>query len=150
MSINYENKFYQILVILNLINFNLPSTMYFVSKSTKTFKKNFWINDFLIKWSKVKVAQLCPTLCNPTAYTVHGIFQARILEWVVFSFSRGSSQPRGWSKVSHIAGGFFTSWAIREAQGRSGTIYLKGNKRRSWDSNSILFFLNVYILVKYS
>ena len=43
---------------------------------------------------KVKVAQSCPTLCNPMDYTVHGILQARILEWVTFPFSRGSSQPR--------------------------------------------------------
>ena len=41
-------------------------------------------------------------------YTVHRIIQARILEWVVFQFSRASSQPRDWTKVSHIAGGFFT------------------------------------------
>ena len=40
---------------------------------------------------KVKVAQLCPTLCDPIDYTVHGILQARILEWVAFPFSRGSS-----------------------------------------------------------
>ena len=64
----------------------------------------------------MKVAQSCPTLCNPTDYTVHGILQARILEWVAFSFSRGSSQPRDWTQVSHIAGGFFTNWTIREAQ----------------------------------
>ena len=44
---------------------------------------------------KVKVAQSCPTLCDPMVYTVHGILQARILEWVVFLFSRASSQPRG-------------------------------------------------------
>ena len=43
---------------------------------------------------KVKVAQLCPTLCNPMDYTVHGILQARILEWVAFLFSKVSSQPR--------------------------------------------------------
>ena len=43
---------------------------------------------------KVKVTQPCPTLCNPMDYTVHGILQARILEWVAFPFSRGSSQPR--------------------------------------------------------
>ena len=43
---------------------------------------------------KVKVAQSCPTLCNPMDYTVHGIVQARILEWVAFLFSGGSSQPR--------------------------------------------------------
>ena len=43
---------------------------------------------------KVKVAQSCLTLCNPMDYTVHGILQAKILEWVAFPFSRGSSQPR--------------------------------------------------------
>ena len=49
-------------------------------------------------------------------YTVHGILQARILEQVAFPFSRGSSQPRDQTQVSSIAGGFFTSWATREAQ----------------------------------
>ena len=48
-------------------------------------------------------------------YTVYGILQARILEWVAFPFSRGSSQPRDQAQVSRIAGGFFTSWATREA-----------------------------------
>ena len=43
---------------------------------------------------KVKVAQSCLTLCDPMNYTVHGIPQARILGWVAFPFSRGSSQPR--------------------------------------------------------
>ena len=61
----------------------------------------------------VKVAQSCPTLCNLMDYTVHGILQARILEWVVFPFSRGSSQPRDQTQVSWFAGGFFTSWARR-------------------------------------
>ena len=64
----------------------------------------------------VKVAQLCPTLCDPMDYTVHGILQASVLEWVAFPFSRGSSQPRDQTQDSHIAGGFFTSWATREAQ----------------------------------
>ena len=49
-------------------------------------------------------------------YTVHGILQARILEWVAIHFSRETSQPREQTQVSHIAGGFFTSWATREAQ----------------------------------
>ena len=48
-------------------------------------------------------------------YIVHGILQARILEWVAFPFSRGSSQPRDQTRVSSIAGKFFTSWATREA-----------------------------------
>ena len=60
---------------------------------------------------KVKVAQSSLTLCDPMDYTVHGILQARILEWVVFPFSRGSSQPRDQTQGSHIAGEFFTSWA---------------------------------------
>ena len=58
---------------------------------------------------KVKVAQPCLTLCNPMDYTVHGILQARILEWVAFPFSWGSSQPRDRTQVFHIAGRFFTS-----------------------------------------
>ena len=48
-------------------------------------------------------------------YIIHGILQARILEWVAFPFSRGSSQLRDQTQVSCIAGGFFTSWATREA-----------------------------------
>ena len=49
-------------------------------------------------------------------YRPHGILQARILEWVVVPFSRGSSQPRDWTQVSHIAGRFFTSRSTREIQ----------------------------------
>ena len=64
---------------------------------------------------KVKVTQLCPALCDPMDSTVHGILQTRVLEWAVFHFSRGSSQPRDRTQVSCIAGGFFTSWATREA-----------------------------------
>ena len=55
-------------------------------------------------------------LCNPMDYIVHGILQARIMEWVAFLFSRVSSQPRDWTQVSHIIGRFFTRWATREAQ----------------------------------
>ena len=49
-------------------------------------------------------------------YTVHGILQARILEWVAFPFFRGSSQPKDRTQIFLIAGGFFTSWTTREAQ----------------------------------
>ena len=77
-------------------------------------------NTLFSKWKssiciEVKVAQSCPTLCDPMDYRVHEILQARILEWVAFPFSRGSSQPRDRTQVSHIAGGVFTSWATREA-----------------------------------
>ena len=59
----------------------------------------------------MKVAQLCLILCDPMNYTVHGILQTRILEWVAFPFSREASQPRYRTQVSGIAGRFFTSWA---------------------------------------
>ena len=58
---------------------------------------------------KVKVTQSWPILFDPTDYTVHGILQVRMLEWVAFSFCRGSSQPRDRTQVFCIAGGFFTS-----------------------------------------
>ena len=66
-------------------------------------------------------AQSCPTLCDPMdsslpGSTVHGIFQARILEWAAISFSRGSSQPRARTRVSCIADRRFTIWATREAR----------------------------------
>ena len=61
---------------------------------------------------KVKVAQSCLTLCNPMDYTVNGILQARIPQWVAIPFSRGSFQPRDQTQVSHIAGGFFTRGRI--------------------------------------
>ena len=57
---------------------------------------------------------LQPIHCSPPGYSVHGILQARILEWVVIPFSKGFSQPRDWTWVSHIAGRFFTIWATRE------------------------------------
>ena len=57
---------------------------------------------------KVKIPQSCMTFCDPKDYTLHRILQARILEWVAFPFSRGSSQPRNRTQVSCIAGRFFT------------------------------------------
>ena len=72
------------------------------------------------EWSEVKVTQLCLTLCNPkdcslSGPSTHGLFQARILEWVAIPFSRGSSQPRDWTQVSNIAGRFFSIWITKEA-----------------------------------
>ena len=109
---------------------------------------------------RVKFAQSCPTLGNPIDYAVHGILQARILEWVAIPFPRGSSQPRdrprsptlqvdslpteppgkpkntgvgslsllqgssqprNWTRISCIAGKFFTKWAVREAEWKQDT-----------------------------
>ena len=76
-----------------------------------------WCNNNRNKW---KLLSLCLTLCDPMdcslpGSSVHGILQARILEWVAISLSRGSSQPRDWTQISHTAGRFFTIWATREA-----------------------------------
>ena len=83
-------------------------------------RQNFVACDVLLTFKvKVKGAQSCPTLFDPTEFSrnsVHGILQARILEWVAFPFSRGSSHSRDWAQVFHMAGEFFTSWATREAQ----------------------------------
>ena len=120
---------------------------------------SFSVLPLLWPLSEVKVTQLCPILCHPIDYTVHGLLQVRILawvafpspgdlsnpgiesrsttlqvdslsaepqgkpqgsihrtlEWVAYPFSRGSSQPRNKTRVSCIAGGFITNWAIREA-----------------------------------
>ena len=61
-----------------------------------------------MKWKSLSCVRLCYSM------DYHGILQARILEWVAFPCSRGSSQSRNWTGISCIAGGFVTNWAIRE------------------------------------
>ena len=67
----------------------------------------------------IEVTQSCPTLCDPMDCSlpgscVHGIFHARVLEWVAISFSRIFSRPRDWTQVSRIVGRRFTVWAKME------------------------------------
>ena len=74
--------------------------------------------------SESDVAQSFLTPCDPMdcslwGFSIHGIFQARVREWVAISFSRGSTQPRDWTWVSHIAGRHFTFWATREGYTQS-------------------------------
>ena len=83
---------------------------------------NAVVTVFVLKCMKMKVfvTQSCPALCDPIVWSqpgssAHGIFQARILEWVAISFSRGSSQTRDQSWVSCIADRLFPIWATREA-----------------------------------
>ena len=79
------------------------------------------------------VAQSCPTLCSsmdcsPPGSSAHGIFQARILEWVAISFSRESSQPRDQTRISYVswlAGKFFTTCVTWEVQCKSAIIIYK-------------------------
>ena len=69
----------------------------------------------------VLLVQSCLTLCDPvdcspSGSSVHGVLQARILEWVAICFSRGSSRPRDGARVSYMEGRSFTVRATREAQ----------------------------------
>ena len=87
---------------------------------TRTGSNTLQVDNMLWR-STLLAAQSCPILCDPMDYSplgssVHEIFQARILEWVATSFSRGSSQPRDRTLVSCTAGRFFADWATREAQ----------------------------------
>ena len=98
---------YWVKISLYLLKFHpLALTLYWLSMNIKSVK------------SESEVAQLCLTLCDPMdcslpGFTVHGIFQARILEWVATAFSKRSSWPRDGNQVSHIAGKCFTLWATK-------------------------------------
>ena len=87
---------------------------YFFKRSMRTTgAATSWIRlSFLGQWKLLSCVQFVATPWT----TVHGILQARIPEWVVFHFSKGSPQTRDWTQVFCIPGGFFTSWATREAQ----------------------------------
>ena len=79
-------------------------------------------------------------------YTVHGILQVRILEWVAFPFPKGSSQPRDQTQVSHIAARFFTSWATREALWNSENYKMKPTSA-SW--MEVVFFFPLLQYTRY-
>ena len=88
---------------------------------------------FLVVYCLVVLSHsVCPALCarkncSPPGSPDHGIFQARILEWIAISFSKRSSQPRDWTGVSRIVGRHFTVWATKEVTATSPQ-----NKIRAW------------------
>ena len=90
--------------------------------------------------SESEVAQSCPTFCNPMdcsvpGSSIHGIFQARILEWVAISFSRRSLRPRDWIQISCIIGRRFTIWTTREVQKCI---------RTAWPQDSVIILIRTY------
>ena len=94
---------------------------------------------FTSVWSEV--AQSCPTLCDPMDYSlpgssVHGIFQAIVLEWIAISFSRGSSRPRNWTPVSCIVDRHSTVWATGKSQ---TSVWDEGNCVVVWAFFDIAF-----------
>ena len=90
---------------------------------------------------------------SPQGSSVHGIFQARILEWVTIPFSRASSWPRDWTQVSCFAGRFFNIWATRKSlycprwKSILASTSPESRQTRIWDSSlSLLLFNNLLIL----
>ena len=108
------------------LNSDLHSIRYQVWRQTEQLQvlsRNEW-------GSEVKVTQLCLTLCDLVDYTVHGILQARVLEWVAYPRASGSSWPRNWTRVSNIVGRLFTNCAIREDWMRKGLLI---NRNGGWE-----------------
>ena len=102
---------YHAIKILSLPDMNCYTTKIFGELLKPNPKENF-LSLKQVRVGEGEVAQLCPTLCDPVdcslpGFSVHEIFQARILEWVTISFSRRSSQPRDQTQVSHIGGRHF-------------------------------------------
>ena len=101
----------------------------------------------------VLVAQSCLTLCNPTDYSlpgfsVHGILQARILEWIAIPFSRGTSQLRDRTLVSCITDRFFTIWATGKSQISASTQNInRGNIIKWWKEHKIVYCESTDIIV---
>ena len=96
-----------------LYPFGLPSSLHCCVNIKDSVSCKLYIR-ITVVWSEVKVAQSCPTLCDPVdcslpGSSVHGILQTR-MEWVTVPFSRGYSRPRDQTQVSYIAGRFFTIW----------------------------------------
>ena len=112
-----------LLVLLVSLSLNQRNTVLITTtlqQASITGKTAIFFKDVLAVSILCLVAQLCPTLCDsldcsPPGSSVHGIFQARILDWVAISFSRGSSWPKHWTCVSCIAGRFFTSRVVGKA-----------------------------------
>ena len=103
---------------------------------------------------EVLVAQSCPTLCDPVDYSppgssVHGISQARILEWVAISSSRGSSWSRSRTQVSCITGRYFTIWATREALTAIIPAQFQSEKWPGLDSNDTITLYLIYCLLSF-
>ena len=78
------------------------ANVHWIIEKAKEFQKNiYFLLDYAKAFDCVNVTQSCPTLRYPMDYTVQGTFQARILEWVAFPFSRGSYQPRDQTQIPH-------------------------------------------------
>ena len=121
LPLSFQAEKYYNFFPYNLENTSIEALSRCISISYLHYQSHqFTFLNFVSVCMCVLFSQSCLTLCgpldcSPTCSSVHGILQARILEWVAISFSRGSSWPRDQTWVSCIAGRFFTVWATREA-----------------------------------
>ena len=138
----YDSDF----IFFPLDDFDFPQTTvsthicHSVFNDNQSVKRGYCL---ITKWSEV--AESCLTLCDPMdcslqCSSIHGFIQARVLEWVAISFSRGSSQPRDQTWVSRIVGRCFTIWATRE-------VLITKVKCKRWHVAS---FIYVYFLLLYT
>ena len=111
-------------LVINILLCLFISNIFYIY-SMKKMVQTVWVLQgitffYVMCLSYVLVIQSCLTLCDPMdccppGSSVYGILQAWILKWVAISSSRGFSPPRDWTRVSWVAGRFFTIWATREA-----------------------------------
>ena len=132
-SFFYDNKeewiiytyiLFKVHILIFIFQFNISFWNNFTFR--KNFKNSTKFPASLHIESESEVAQSCPTLCDPMdcslpGSSVHGIFQAIVLEWVAISFSRGSSWPRDRTRVSCIVDRRFTVWATGEVPSKLKT-----------------------------
>ena len=100
--------------LLSLLLCNLPWPSLSILSTWRALGASIPLLYCLSEWKSFSRVRLFATVW--ASIIVHGILQTRILEWLAFPFFRRSSQPRYRTQVSHVAGGFFTSWATMEAQ----------------------------------
>ena len=108
-------EYYFIVCMCHSLCIHLPTERQLGCFQFLSLTKLLWTLVYRALNEKVKVASRVWLFATPWT-TVYGILQNRILEWLAFSFSRCSFQPRDGTQISHIAGRFFTSWATRKAQ----------------------------------
>ena len=103
------------ILVFWMLNFKPTFSLSSLTLIKRLFKFLFMYESEHVSCSVVSNSATPWTVARPPGFSVHGILQARILEWVAIPFSRGSYQPRDQTQVSCTAGRFFTIWATKEA-----------------------------------
>ena len=143
-------------IVFRVLTMHAHSPLHFCYHRTKwtvkfTFKYLLSPKDCKLHWTSVSVScSVVPDSLQPHGLqpSVHEVFQARILEWVAISFSRGSFQPRNQTRVSCTAGRFLTNWATREALHWTKSAFIHHYNPRAWHNAKHLVGTQDYYLWK--